>query len=65
MLDATFSRGFLDESGMQKDHVNLMTKGRPGAHSKRHKKFVESVSLGSQPALQALKEMTLDMGYEL
>jgi len=63
--EVTFSHGFLGESGMQKEHVNPATMGMPGAYLKNHDKFVDSIRTGIVPALQALKEMTLDMGYEI
>jgi hypothetical protein len=63
--EVTFSHGFMGQSGMQKEHINPETMGRPGAYFKNHTKFVDSVRLGMTPALEALKEMTQDMGYEL
>ncbi len=63
--EVTFSHGYLEESGMQKGHINLDTKGVPGAYLKSYEKFVNSVRVGMTPAFEALKEMTLDMGYEL
>ena len=63
--EVTFSHGFLGNSGMQKEHINSETMGLPGAYLKVHSKFVDSVRTGILPALQALKEMTLDMGYEI
>ena len=59
----TFSHGYLGKSGMQKGHINLQTKGVPGAYLEAHPKFVNSVRVGLVPAFQALKEMTNDMGY--
>ena len=61
----TFSHGFLCESGMQKDHINLEVMGKPGAYYEKHPKFINSVKTGVIPSLEALKEMTQDMGYEI
>ena len=63
--EVTFSHGYLEESGMQKGHINLDTRGVPGTYLKSYTKFVNSVRAGMTPAFEALKEMTLDMGYEL
>ena len=53
------------DSGMQRDHVSEQTFGVPGKWLEIQSKFVKEVQAGTQPALQALKEMTLDMGYEI
>jgi len=63
--DVTFSHGYLEESGMQKGHINLDIQGVPGKYLESYSKFVNSVRVGMTPALTALQEMTLDMGYEL
>ena len=63
--EVTFSHGYLEESGMQKGHINPNTRGVPGAYLQAYPKFVNSVRAGIRPAFEALKEMTLDMGYEL
>ena len=63
--EVTFSHGYLEESGMQKGHINLEMKGVPGAYLEAHPKFTNSVKTGILPALEALNEMTLDMGYEI
>ncbi len=61
----TFSHGFLGKSGMQKEHINPTHRGEPGAYIKNHPKFARAVRCGMVPALQALKEMCEDMGYDL
>lgn len=53
------------DSGMQRDHVSDQTFGVPGKWLEIQSKFVDDIRTSDQPALQALKEMTLDMGYEL
>lgn len=63
--DTTFSHGYLCKSGMQKNHINLEIKGRPGAWLETNPNFLKSVMTGMFPALEALKEMTEEMGYEL
>ena len=51
--------------GMQRDHVSPKTMGKPGAWLNSQPEFLKDVIAGSQPALQALKEMCEDLGYEL
>jgi hypothetical protein len=63
--EVTFSHGYLEESGMQKGHINLELRGVPGAYFQAYPNFVTSVQVGMTPALQALKEMCEDMGYDL
>ncbi len=63
---AVFSGGgFLGETGLQVGHVNSSIKGSPGLHIKTQPRIVEAIKSASGGALEALREMTFDMGYEL
>jgi len=63
--DKPFSNVAGEESGMQRFHVNESTRGEPGKWREGYPKMVEMVQNAEQPAFEALKEMCLDMGYEV
>jgi len=62
---ALFGVGFLGESGLQQGHVNPSIKGIPGLHIQSQPRIVDAIRRANHGALQALREMTIDMGYEL
>ena len=63
---AVFSGGgFMGKSGLQVGHVNPDTKGIPGLHIESQPRMVEAIKSATGGALEALREMTIDMGYEL
>jgi hypothetical protein len=63
--EAPFSAHCGEQSGMQRDHVSAVTMGQPGEWIKTQPDIVDEMRAGTQPALQALKEMCEDMGYEI
>ena len=62
---ALFGVGFLGESGLQQGHINPNIKGLPGLHIQSQPRIVDAIRRANHGALQALREMTIDMGYEL
>tara|TARA_Y100001970_G_C14207949_1_gene845177 strand:+ start:1015 stop:1827 length:813 start_codon:yes stop_codon:yes gene_type:complete len=63
--DARFGVGFLGKTGLQLGHVNPNIKGIPGLHLETQPRLVGAVKNAQGGPLEALREMTIDMGYEL
>lgn len=63
--NALFGQGFLGETGLQRGHVNPNIKGMPGLHIQAQPRIFNKIRTANSGALQALREMTEDMGYEL
>jgi len=63
--ETPFSNCAGEETGMQRLHVNEMTMGQPGKWLEGYPRMVKYVRHPSAPAFEALKEMCIDMGYEV
>ena len=51
-------------SGMQAQHINITTRGEPGALMRKHPAFVFAVQEGTH-GLSSLKEMCSRLGYDI